>query len=107
MTAAAVAVIEEAARLGVSLRVRSDRFVARPRSAVRAEFAKALDQNRAEVLKLLALAVPPPSVPCWGCRSRRYFARPERLTWICARCHPPGGPAEMVWDEIAGESRDE
>jgi hypothetical protein len=97
----AVIVIAEAARLSVELRAAGDRIVARPRAALTPELAEAIRQCRAEILALLAAAVPPPLGPCWSCRSHRYFARLERLTWICARCHPPVAPTEMVWHEVA------
>jgi len=99
------AVVQEAARVGVVLRAVGTLVVARPRAAVTAELANAIKQCRAEILALLAGAVPPPATPCWSCRHCRYFARPARLTWICAHCHPPVTPTEMVWHDVATEVR--
>jgi hypothetical protein len=100
MSAAAQAVLRDAALLGVQLRFRGDRIVARPSSALPTELANSIRQHRVDVLALLAMAAPTPKAPCFVCKSRRFFARPERLTWVCARCHAPLDPGAMVWFDL-------
>ena len=103
MTAAAIAVLEEATRLGLTLRGDGGRIVARPKEWVTKEFAAVVAAHRADVLALLAAAAAPPKSPCWNCRGTRFFARPERQTWVCSQCHSPADPDEMVWHEVAQE----
>jgi hypothetical protein len=98
---AAIAVLEEATRLGLTLRAEAGRIVARPKEGVTSEFAAVVEAHRADVLALLAAAVPPPTAPCGYCRGTRFFARSERLTWFCARCNETPTPKTVFWYEIA------
>ena len=106
MSTAAVGVLEQAARLGVTLRAEGSRIVARPKEAVTSDLKRAIVQHRAEILAVLAAAVPPPKTACWNCHGERYFARVEQLTWVCARCHPPADASVMVWHDVVAEVRD-
>jgi hypothetical protein len=106
VTTAVFAILSDATRLGVTLHVRGTKIVAHPRSALTADLAAAINRHRADVLSALALAISPPPTPCWSCRGTRFFARLERLTWICARCHPPADASAVIWHEVAAVSRD-
>jgi len=106
VTTSASAILSDATRLGVTLQLRGTKIVAHPRSALTADLVAAIDRHRADVLSALALAVPPPNSPCSNCRGPKFFARPERLTWVCAHCHPPTDASAMVCHEVPTEARD-
>jgi hypothetical protein len=106
VTGGATAVLEEAARLGVTLRAQAGQILARPKAAMTREFAAVVAAHRADVLALLAAAVEPPKTPCLNCRGTRFFARPERWTWICSRCHPAIDVDTVVWHEVSVVLRD-
>jgi len=92
-----------AKRLGISLRAEDGYVGFHPRAAMTRELADAIRACRGEVLALLAAAVSPPTAPCWNCHGVKYFARVERMTWICARCHPPSEPDTIVWHAVGPE----
>jgi hypothetical protein len=50
---------------------------------------------------------PLPRTVCPMCKGTRFFALPERLTWICGHCHPPADPTVMVWHDVMSEVRDD
>lgn len=106
MNTVAVTLLEDAARAGVVIHAEGGRLVARPKGTLPTSLEKEIREHRADVLALVAAAVAPPKAACWNCRGTRFFARPERFTWVCAHCHPPAAPATMVWHEVAAESRD-
>jgi hypothetical protein len=99
------AVLAEAARLGAALRADRDRIIAQSSSALTPELAKAIDLVRTEPLAVLVRPVSPPTSCCPNCHGKRFFARHERFTWICAKCHPPVDTSKKVWHE-AVEARD-
>jgi hypothetical protein len=98
--------LSEVERRGIKLRADGQLIRFQPKSAMTDELAASIRAHRADVLALLAAAVPPPSTPCWNCRGCRFFARPERLTWICVRCHPPSEPVLLFLAVAATEPRD-
>ncbi len=100
MSPAAQAVLRDAVLLSVQLRSRGDKIIARPSSALTPELADSIRQHRADLILLLAMAVPPPNAQCYVCRGRRYFARPERIKWICGTCHPPLDESAVLWHEV-------
>jgi hypothetical protein len=102
----AVEILEQAKKLGITLRADGKNIRFHPRDAMTRELADFIGGWRGDLLKLLAAAAPPPKTTCWNCRGTRFFARPERLTWVCAHCHPPGDPSAMVWHEVSAEVRD-
>jgi len=101
VSAYVVALLEEAARVGVVLRIEGRHLVADPKGLLPPALARRTREHRAEILALLAAAVPPPRAPCWNCHGTKFFARHERLTWVCARCHPSADAASMVWHDSA------
>ena len=101
MTVFAVALLEDAARVGVVVHADGGRLVAEPKGALPAALEQEFRKHRVDVLALLATAVLPPSSPCWTCHGLRFFARVERLIWVCSRCHPPGDPSAVVWHDVS------
>lgn len=101
-----IEILEQAAMLGIALRTDGDSIQFHPHEAMTRELAESIQACRSDVIASLAAAVLPPKAPCWTCRGMKFFAGIARLSWVCSTCHPPAGPGDMVWHEVAAEASD-
>lgn len=101
----ALLVLHDLRALGVRVWTHGDVLRFEPRSAVPQRLLERMRRLKESLISRVCTEGTPrrvdshqPAVaPCPRCRGVIFFARTERLTWICARCHPPVEPDAMVW----------